>query len=293
MTCSFCNGTGWKLIDQGGREVVARCSCWQESLVQRLLADAQIPRRYHHCSFERFETYGNEKLENAVKEARLLAKTFPVVSKGLFIHGRPGVGKTHIAVAALRQVIEEKRAHGLFYDLSELLKLIRHTYNPSVGTSETDILRPVMEAELLVLDDLGREKTSLWVEETLNLIVNTRYNERRVTIFTSNYDVGELDDPDSLQVRVGFRMYSRLHEMCEFLHIDGADYRELPRNGGVDDLRTLWKLRKYPPTSRKGPGPVGSSPAGGGLPSRSSSQARVRRSTEPFDLKWRGGKAGT
>ncbi len=60
-----------------------------------------------------------------------------------------------------------------------------------------DILRPVMDADLLVLDDLGAEKTSEWVEETMNLIVNTRYNERRLTIFTSNYD----DIPDETETQ--------------------------------------------------------------------------------------------
>ena len=86
-----------------------------------------------------------------------------------------------------------------------------------------------MAADLLVLDDLGAEKTSEWVEETMNLIVNTRYNERRLTIFTSNYpDIPDDTDPNSLLFRIGHRMRSRLHEMCEFEVLDGADYRELP-----------------------------------------------------------------
>ena len=72
--------------------------------------------------------------------------------------------------------------------MRDLLRVIRSTYNPVVRTAEMDILRPVMDAELLVLDDLGAEKPSEWVEETMNLIVNTRYNERRPTIFTTNYE---------------------------------------------------------------------------------------------------------
>ena len=147
-------------------------------------------------------------------------------------------------MAVLRRVILTKGARGLFYDTRDLLRVIRSTYNPLVRTAEMDILRPVMEAELLVLDDMGAEKTSEWVEETMNLIVNTRYNERRHTIFTSNYE----DTPDeserhreSLKERIGFRIHSRLHEMCDFLEYDGADYRHLPPNGGVDDLVTLWK----------------------------------------------------
>ena len=75
-----------------------------------------------------------------------------------------------------------------------------------------------MTADLLVLDDLGAEKTSEWVEETMNLIVNTRYNERRLTIFTSNYeDIPDDTDPNSLLFRIGHRMRSRLHEMCDFI----------------------------------------------------------------------------
>ena len=131
--------------------------------------------------------------------------------------------------------------------------MIRSTYDPSIRTTELEILRPVMNAELLVLDDLGAEKTSEWVEETMNLIVNTRYNERRLTIFTSNYqDIPDDTEPNSLLFRIGFRMRSRLHEMCEFVEMDGADYRELPANGGVDDLMTLWKMRKKALPSPRG-----------------------------------------
>src|SRR5205085_10686639 len=135
-----------------------------------------------------------------------------------------------LAVAVLKQAIEATSAHGLFYDTRDLLRVIRSTYDPSIRTTEIEVLRPVMRADLLVLDDLGAEKPSEWVEETMHLIVNTRYNERRPTIFTSNYDdvPDEAGDPNSLKARVGFRIHSRLHEMCEFLELDGADYRHLP-----------------------------------------------------------------
>ena len=139
-----------------------------------------------------------------------------------------------------------------------------------------DILRPVMEAELLVLDDLGAEKPSEWVEETMNLIVNTRYNERRPTIFTTNYeDLPDETELDSLKVRVGFRMHSRLHEMCEFLEYDGGDYRMLPANGGADDLRHALEEEPRPPRRCR--------------PARSG-QARARNPRRPKELKWPGGK---
>ncbi len=268
MACPFCDDTGWKPVEENGIRRVARCDCWLQQVGHHRLADANIPKRYLHCTLENFAAY-NETLEKAVVQAKRVADAFPVVARGMLLEGQPGVGKTHLAVAVLKQVIERSGARGLFYDTRALLRVIRSTYDPSIRTTELEILRPVMTADLLVLDDLGAEKTSEWVDETMNLIVNTRYNERRLTIFTSNY----LDIPD--------RMRSRLHEMCEFLVLDGADYREMPTNGGVDDLITMWKMRKK------------------SLPSpRTGRQARAQL-REPgvrdgrADLKWPGGRAGS
>jgi DNA replication protein DnaC len=282
MPCPLCDDTGWKPVQEQTIRRVVRCDCWRENLGQQRLADANIPKRYQHCTIANFTAY-NESLERAVAHARRIAEAFPIVSRGLCLEGQPGVGKTHLAVAVLKQVVQTAGASGLFYDTRDLLRLIRNTYDPSIRTTELEVLQPVMTADFLVLDDLGAEKTSEWVEETMNLIVNTRYNERRLTIFTSNYpDIPDDTDPNSLLFRIGSRMRSRLHEMCEFLPMDGADYRELPTNGGVDDLIGLWKTRRK------------TLPA----PSRGGRQARAQLRDPSVrdgraDLKWPGGRAGS
>jgi DNA replication protein DnaC len=276
MACAQCDGTGWRPIERDGVRRVERCECWQESITSRAVADARIPPRYVRCDLDNFIIYPNEKLVTVIARARKFADAFPAVPKGLCLIGPPGIGKTHIAVAVLRSAVIRTGARGLFYDVRDLLRVIRSTYNPVVRTAEMDILRPVMEADLLVLDDLGAEKPSEWVEETMNLIVNTRYNERRPTIFTTNYeDVPDDGEIDALKARVGFRMHSRLHEMCEFLEYDGGDFRMLPANGGADDLTVLWK---------KGRGRRAMLPARTHGPAR----AQIR---EPKELNWPGGKA--
>jgi DNA replication protein DnaC len=285
MACAHCDGTGWRPVEEAGTRRVERCACWQEGAASRLLANARVPPRYARCDLSSFVLYPNEKLQAAVLRARKFADAFPVVSKGLCLIGPPGIGKTHIAVSVLRAIVTEKGARGLFYDVRDLLRMIRSTYNPVVRTAEMDILRPVMEADLLVLDDLGAEKPSEWVEETMNLIVNTRYNERRPTIFTTNYeDSPDETQLDSLKVRVGFRMHSRLHEMCEFLEYDGGDYRMLPANGGPDDLLMLWKRtprRRVLPARAQGQVKAEYAPA------------RPRPDERPVrEIRWPGGKAG-
>jgi DNA replication protein DnaC len=281
--CAQCNGTGWKPVESAdGVSRVVRCDCWRDSITRRMLADARIPRRYHHCTLNDFLTYDNETLEDALARARRLADAFPVVDRGLFFLGDPGVGKTHLAVAIVKQVVLTRGARALFYDTRDLLKVIRGTYNNVVKTTELEVLRPVMEAELLVLDDLGAEKTSEWVEETLNLIVNTRYNERRITVFTSNYpDVPPDSDPAviSLHDRIGFRMRSRLHEMCDFLDLEGGDYRMLLPNEGPAALKRNWEERQM----------RGKLDHGG----RSHRPAKAQLRDGKADLKWSGGRAGS
>ena len=285
MSCPLCHGTGWRAHVVDGAERFSRCDCWRQATAQDLLAEARIPARYRRCDFGSLVTYPNERMARAVRKARKFSDDFPVVDRGILLSGPPGIGKTHIAVSVLRAVVL-KGLRGLYYDTRTLLWDLRSTFDPVTRSSGNDILRPVMEADLLVLDDLGAERLTDWVEETMHLVVNTRYNERRPTVFTSNYkDEADDEDQNSLKVRVGFRMLSRLREMCEFLEYDGPDYRDFQPAPDAGDLHKAWEERRR----RAATGP---SSAAERLPRRTASRAAMRATEAQLELGWPGGVAG-
>jgi len=229
-----------------GATIVETCLCQTEQRVSRLLKRASIPTRYEHCTLESYEGryYGAHP---SLAEAQLMASRFvdeyPVTTqgRGLLLTGSIGVGKTHLAVGILQALIVEKGVHGLFCDYRELLKQIQHSYNPQVATTEMEILQPVFDAEVLVLDELGAAKPTDWVWDTVALVLNTRYNDKRTTLITTNYadlaaggsangtnSASRAMRDETLGDRIGERMRSRLAEMCVVIEMDGADFRRKP-----------------------------------------------------------------
>jgi len=251
--CPLCEGTGWKAVGTGGStggskndRRVTRCDCQLRARGQSLLTAARIPRRYEHCELSNFEFDGPYRsLAPARMAACKFIEEYPIDKTGLLIIGTIGVGKTHLAVGMLKELIVGKGIACLFYDYRELLKQIQNSYNDSVKTTELDVLRPVFETEVLVLDELGAVRPTEWVWDTVSLILNTRYNDNRTTIITTNYpNLSERDrlngnlssrsseaakyaaERETLGDRIGDRMRSRLLEMCRIVTMDGQDYRE-------------------------------------------------------------------
>ena len=245
-SCAICDGVGLvRVMDGGGKWVSRPCECQIMEREVRRLAAARIPERYRDCTLDAFDpSYkgADASLSRALMTARKFAEAYPVdtAGRGLLFVGTAGLGKTHLAVGVLRRLIQERGAHGLFCDYRELLKNIQNSYNSQVKTTELELLQPVFDAEVLVLDDLGAQKPNEWVWDTVALILNTRYNNQQTTIITTNWT----DSPagagvrfdkngekaarieDTLGDRIGDRMRSRLAEMCVKVEMKGDDFRQ-------------------------------------------------------------------
>lgn len=255
--CTLCRGTGWKLVpraDGAGGKVAVPCDCGMQERAVRVMERARIPKRYEHCDFESYSTdvgstqQQRQSLQQAKLSAQGFVRDYPGSSeKGLLFIGPSGVGKTHLAVASLKELIQRGHA-GLFCDYRELLKDIQASYNPASESTEMQILEPIQTVEVLVLDDLGASKPSDWVRDIVGIVLNARYNGNRTTIVTTNY----LDSPvsegenvrlptgklvpavreDTLEQRIGSRMRSRLYEMCRTVEVSAPDFRREKTQAG-------------------------------------------------------------
>jgi DNA replication protein DnaC len=154
---------------------------------------------------------------------------YPVVEAGLLLVGPSGRGKTHLACAILSELVTAKGVSGLYVDFSDLLMKIQTSFRPDADLSKESVLTPYAEAEVLVLDELGASKPHAWVLDVLYSLLNSRYNRKKVTVATSNFE-DEVDpssgERERLEDRIGYRLRSRLYEMCLLVPLRGGDFRK-------------------------------------------------------------------
>ncbi len=221
-TCPLCFGGGMEVVPGKGARL---CECRKQKANSNLLDKVKIPRRYENCHFQSYKVVSPSQ-QKAYGYASKLAMEYPAVDQGLLLMGTCGVGKTHLAVSILK-ALSERGFSGLFYEFGSLLKQIQDSYNPNTQSSELKILANVFEAEILILDEIGASKPTDWVKDTMAHIINTRYNDKKLTIFTTNYlDDRKSDKDETLEDRIGVRLRSRLFEMCKTIKIEGHDYRK-------------------------------------------------------------------
>ncbi len=243
VRCTKCQDTGWLVHgtdDEGVPRGAERCSCVEEGAAKRhnekLLPEAKIPAKYERCDgwdsfiFPPPPDTSRDTLQRIAGVMKAYVRDFsPKMEdpRGLLIWGANGVGKTHLAVVALRQLIQQGY-EGRFINYQALLRLIKAGYDQPFGGGRTEAYDEIAQAEVLLLDDMGSNRVTDWVQDTITDLISERYDNKRATIVTTNYapvpEKAGFFPP--LVDRIGERAASRLREMCRPLAMPGLeDYR--------------------------------------------------------------------
>ncbi len=245
VTCTRCGGSGYVMVATGKGLVAQGCSC--RHLDQRIATfnAAGIPAAVAKASFDSFRPWSQSQ-----SKAKTACESFAHqvrsdrASRGVLLHGKPGCGKTHLLAAALRWLALEKGISCRYVEFMLLLSDIRAGFGSNRGHME--ILGPLASVPVLAIDELGKERGTEWERSMLDELISRRYNAGLTTVFATNYprDPAPVPVPTggkfhtaskefqrdaelmSLEERVGQRIYSRLNEMCDFVIVDGPDYRK-------------------------------------------------------------------
>jgi len=275
IDCSRCRDKKYVFINQKGKVQVEACTCFEcrvcegsrrifeetsegiskirececNGLIKRisLFNQAGIPGKFVHENFSSFSV--DPPQHRTLKNAFLSSKNFiddyvdrkGQYSQGLIYMGAPGLGKTHLVVSIIKELVMQHGVECKFVDFFELLRDIRHGYGEDI--SEKDFIDPYVGVKVLVIDELAKGRNTDWELTILDHFISTRYNDDdKVTLVTTNFSdklessvalnnrnnkqsISNAYSRFTIEEKVGARIYSRLMEMCKKVRLEGTDYR--------------------------------------------------------------------
>lgn len=225
--CPECLGTGAVIVEEKGTRYARPCACRAAVVTARRRAAAGIPARYRECSLDNFHVVPGIADDTTAGAKRLAARfvaCYPAVDAGLLFMGPCGVGKTHLATAIINSLLTDKGVRCRFCDFADLLTEIKKAY-AEMSFDESAFLAPLVQAEVLLIDDLGSMKIRDWTLDILSFVINQRYVRKKLIIATTNFLDEAGPGEETLSDRIGPRLRSRLLEMCKTVLMLGKDWR--------------------------------------------------------------------
>ena len=243
--CPKCGGTGWRIVERSGLSGAEKCDCAAPNRAEVLLAKANIPANYQRATLDTFilpqdNPTARTGLATALMQVRKFVREFPTDDhNGLLLIGDPGQGKTHLAIGVVKALIE-KGHECVFFDYQNLIHRIQTGWDNFAGSSEREAYRTALDCEVLIIDDLGAQRTIEWVQDTIESIITHRCNHQLALIATTNlpdeHITGYQASPTgkggamfyrkTLTESIGMRARSRLFEMCRIIWMPAvADFR--------------------------------------------------------------------
>lgn len=250
--CEKCDGGG-RIYEENEKGIssVRNCECSRFKKRVAMLNEAGIPGKFLNSTFDGPTGYSAIKrpsLELAKTKAKDYVEDFGKSNRGLVFMGGPGLGKTHLVVVVIKALILEKGVDCKFVDFFQLLSDIRHGYSHDL--SDQEMIDPYVKSRVLVIDELAKGRNTEWELTILDQIISNRYNAAdKITLFTTNYPIDlprekrkkqngstintgsqsfvDMFTRETLQDRIGPRIFSRLAEICDFIQLEGEDHRHV------------------------------------------------------------------
>lgn len=219
--CPYCNGTGWELVSTEGQGIFRKCQngCYQKMVMNSRLSFANIPPNFKDVRIDSFNTdiYSTQNNRNkavsALKAIKYWLHHFEAMKQrgmGLYLHSNvKGSGKTRMAVSIANELIYDKQIQVKIATSLQILNEIKASWDRQGGErSESKLFDFLSTAKVLIIDDFGVENSERdWIREKFYHIINTRYVDNKVTIFTSNSSLESLRYDDRITNRIKERTY--------------------------------------------------------------------------------------
>src|SRR5438128_10479445 len=234
--CPSCHGQGRLYArDERGYEVLRGCACGSDPRRLALLTGLRLPPKFLNRTLAGYAGISPDQKIALARARRFVDEFVPAAAgqRALLFCGPPGSGKTHLLAAMLRELALRKGVRGRYEEFFLLLSDIRDGF--SRGLSSREWLEPLRQVKVLAIDEIGKGgKNREFEQGVLDEIVSVRYNAGRPTLLATNYPrVGapwsfgaEGEVRETLEQRVGQRIYSRLHELCDLVDVVGPDHRQ-------------------------------------------------------------------